>query len=59
MAEPGKARERPGERALLSILDVVSDQVASTITTYEVNRRVNNIHAVDPSDPGLIEPLAN
>jgi len=31
--------------------------VAPTITEYEVDPRVNNSRRVDPSDPGLIEPL--
>jgi putative SOS response-associated peptidase YedK len=42
---------------VLSLLDVVSDQVASTITTYEVDRRVNNSRTVDPLDRGLIDPI--
>jgi putative SOS response-associated peptidase YedK len=41
----------------LSLLDVVSDQIAATITTYEVDRKVNNSRTLDPLDPGLIEPL--
>jgi putative SOS response-associated peptidase YedK len=43
----------------LSLLHDVSELVASTITTYEVDRRVNNARAVDPSDSGLVEPLRN
>ncbi|HWH25133.1 MAG TPA: SOS response-associated peptidase [Pseudolysinimonas sp.] len=42
----------------LSLLEVVSDQVASTITTHEVDRRVNNSRTLDPLDPVLIEPIA-
>ena len=49
-----------GERDdLLATLDRVSTGVASTITTYEVDRRVNNSRAVDPADPTLIEPSEN
>jgi hypothetical protein len=35
----------------------VSEEVASTITTYEVDRKVNNSRTVDPRDPSLIEPV--
>jgi hypothetical protein len=28
------------------------------MTTYEVDRRVNNSRTVDPADPTLIQPLA-
>jgi len=40
------------------MLEKVSDEVAGTITTYQVDRRVNNSRTVDPADPSLIEPLA-
>jgi putative SOS response-associated peptidase YedK len=43
---------------MLAVLMGISDQVASTITTYEVDRRVNNSRTVEPTDRGLIEPLA-
>lgn len=42
---------------LLAMLDGVSTEVASTITTYEVDRRVNNSRTVDPQDATLIEPI--
>jgi putative SOS response-associated peptidase YedK len=49
-----------GERDdLLATLDRVSTGVASTITTYEVDRRVNNSRTVDPQDASLIEPSEN
>ena len=49
-----------GERdALLATLDSVSTGVASTITTYEVDRRVNNSRTADPQDASLIEPAEN
>jgi putative SOS response-associated peptidase YedK len=41
---------------LVSVLEVVSDRVASSITTYEVDRRVNNSRTVDPFDSGLVQP---
>jgi putative SOS response-associated peptidase YedK len=44
---------------LLAMLDGVSTEVASTITTYEVDRRVNNSRTVDPADATLIEPATN
>jgi hypothetical protein len=33
--------------------------MASTITGYEVDPKVNNSRTVDPDDPSLIEPLAS
>jgi putative SOS response-associated peptidase YedK len=42
---------------MLDLLVHESDAVASTITSYEVDRKVNNTRTVDPSDPTLIEPL--
>ena len=49
-----------GERDdLLATLDRASMGVASTITTYEVDRRVNNSRAVDPADETLIAPAQN
>ena len=44
---------------LLAMLDSVSTDVASTITAYEVDRRVNNSRTADPQDASLIEPLAS
>jgi putative SOS response-associated peptidase YedK len=41
----------------VSLLEVVSEGVASTITTYEVDRRVNNTRTVDPFDGGIISPV--
>jgi putative SOS response-associated peptidase YedK len=52
--------EEPGEfDELLKLLEQVSDEVAETITTYEVDRRVNNSRTVDPGDATLIEPLVH
>ncbi|MGV3714352.1 SOS response-associated peptidase family protein [Pseudolysinimonas sp.] len=41
----------------LAMLTEVSSEVAATITTHEVNRRVNNSRTVDPQDASLIEPF--
>lgn len=41
----------------VTMLMSVSEQVASTITSYEVDRRVNNSRAIDPADPALIDPI--
>lgn len=46
------------KQRLLDLLEAVSTEVAGTLTSYEVDRRVNNSRAVDPADPALIEPLA-
>jgi putative SOS response-associated peptidase YedK len=49
-----------GERDdLLAALQSVSTEVASTVTAYEVDRRVNNSRTIDPVDPTLIEPADN
>jgi putative SOS response-associated peptidase YedK len=55
---PAKLTSDAEREHLLSLLDVVSDRVASTMTTYEVDRRVNNSRTADPGDPGLIAPTA-
>ena len=46
-----------GKQHMLALLDAESEKVASTITDYEVDRRVNNSRTVDAEDPTLIEPL--
>ena len=52
--------ESEGERDhLLALLDAVSSGVAATITSYEVDRRVNNSRAIDEHDATLIEPVAS
>lgn len=43
--------------ALVSLLSAESDRVAVSIRSHEVDRRVNNSRAADPSDATLIEPL--
>jgi putative SOS response-associated peptidase YedK len=43
---------------LLAMLEGVSSDVASTITTYEVDRRVNNSRTADPQDATLIQPVS-
>lgn len=53
---PGKLDD--GEKLhLLDVLAATSDFVARTLTSHEVDRRVNSSRAVDPADPGLIAPL--
>jgi putative SOS response-associated peptidase YedK len=54
---PAKLTTDPEREHTVSLLEVISEKVASTITTYEVDRRVNNTHTADPADPGLIEPV--
>jgi putative SOS response-associated peptidase YedK len=41
----------------VSLIEVVSEGVASTITTYEVDRKVNNTRTADPLDPELIRAI--
>ena len=50
--------ETAGDRDhMLSLIEVVSETVASTITTYEVDRKVNNSRTADPLDASLVEPV--
>jgi putative SOS response-associated peptidase YedK len=46
-----------GREQMVDFITRESDRVASTITSYEVDRKVNNSRTVDPQDPTLIEPL--
>jgi putative SOS response-associated peptidase YedK len=55
---PAKLASDADRERMLRLLEAVSAEVAATLTGYEVDRRVNNSRAVDPADPGLIEPLA-
>jgi putative SOS response-associated peptidase YedK len=54
---PDKLMDDAQKDELLAMLEHVSAEVAATITTYPVDRRVNNSRAVDPGDPTLIERL--
>lgn len=54
--DPGRLSDDGARAELTAWLRRVSEGVASTITTYEVDRRVNNSRAVDPGDPSLIAP---
>lgn len=42
----------------LAMLDRSSAAVAATLRSYTVDRRVNNVRAVDPQDPSIIQPVA-
>lgn len=44
--------------SLIDLLDRTSTAVAATVHTRLVDRRVNSVRAVDPTDPTLVEPLA-
>ena len=48
--------ESGNSKPSLALLQRVSGDVAATITSYEVDRRVNNSRAIDPRDASLIEP---
>lgn len=56
--DPAKLDEG-GKARMVDQLAAESDKVASTISVYEVDRRVNNSRAVDPADATLIDPLAD
>jgi len=55
---PGKLESDADKQHMLGMLEAVSAEVAASLTSYEVDRRVNNSRAVDPADPALIEPVA-
>ena len=46
-----------GKHEMVPLLTVESEKVAGTISSYEVDRRVNNSRTADPTDPTLIQPL--
>lgn len=46
-----------GMEELAARASAVSERVAGTISEYEVDRRVNNSRAIDPTDAGLIAPV--
>lgn len=45
------AASKQARLQLLDALDVSSTSIASTIRTYEVDRKVNNARTADPTDP--------
>ena len=47
-----------GKEAMVQLLSDESDKVASTIQSYEVDRRVNNSRTADPADKTLIDPIS-
>ena len=55
---PHKLATDDEKQQTIGMLEHVSGEVASTITTYEVDRRVNNSRTIDPGDPTLIDPVA-
>ncbi|HTL42529.1 MAG TPA: SOS response-associated peptidase [Pseudolysinimonas sp.] len=56
--DPEKLTDEARRDELLAMLDSASTKVAASITTYEVDRRVNNSRTVDPQDATLIDPAA-
>jgi putative SOS response-associated peptidase YedK len=54
---PHKLASDDEKQQVVSMLEHVSGEVAATITTYEVDRRVNNSRTIDPADPSLVEAL--
>jgi putative SOS response-associated peptidase YedK len=58
--EPLKVEAASEKEGLVAMLDRSSLAVASTITTYPVSKRVNNVRdtSVPKDDPTLIEPIA-
>lgn len=55
---PAKLASDADKQRMLHLLDAVSVEVAASLTSHEVDRRVNNSRTVDPADPRLIAPLA-
>jgi putative SOS response-associated peptidase YedK len=54
---PAKLTSDTEKEHMLSFVHDVSGNVASSITTCEVDRRVNNFRTADPLDADLISPL--
>ena len=46
-----------GKEEMVALLTGESDKVASSISSYEVDRKVNNSRTANPDDATLIEPL--
>lgn len=57
--DPGKLGDDGARAELVAWLEAVSEGVAATIATHEVDRRVNNSRSVDPGDPSLIAPTTS
>jgi putative SOS response-associated peptidase YedK len=55
---PAKLTTDAEREGTLAMLKDVSTGVASTITAYEVDRRVNNSRTADPLDPDLVSPVS-
>ena len=55
---PAKLDDGAARDETLAMLESVSLQVAATITSYEVDRKVNNSRTVDPTDPSVIAPAS-
>jgi len=51
------AASKENRQQLLGELEHASNAVAATMSTYTVDRRVNNSRTADPRDAGLIEPV--
>ncbi len=47
-----------GKQDMVQLLTAESEKVAKSITSYEVDRKVNNSRTVNPDDPTLIQPLS-
>lgn len=54
---PHKLADEAERSAEVAMLEEVSGAVASTVTQYEVDRRVNNSRTVDPADSSLVQPV--
>lgn len=48
--------DQSGKDEMLRLLKAESEKVAKTITSYEVDPKVNSTRRVDPTDPTLIQP---
>lgn len=51
---PDQIDDKP---AILAMLDETSQEVAATLTTRTVDRKVNSVRAIDPTDSTLIEEI--
>lgn len=52
--DPDPLTDRTERQQLLDTLDLTSQRIASTVRSRLVDRRVNSVRSIDPTDPTLI-----
>lgn len=52
--DPDPLTDRAKRQQLRDALDLASQRIASTVRSWLVDRRVNSVRSIDPTDPTLI-----